>query len=133
MLREKERLAASEMDSDYFRGLNYLINEQPDKAIDVFVRMLEEMLFLANQGAEILRLDAVAYVWKRLGTNCQNLPEAHWLIQAFTAAATGARIALRPRNKVTSAPSRACTRNVTGLPGVGLPSSSSQGWKGATA
>jgi len=41
MLKEKERLAASEMDSDYFRGLNYLINEQPDKAIDVFVRMLE--------------------------------------------------------------------------------------------
>jgi lipopolysaccharide biosynthesis regulator YciM len=41
MLREKERLAASEMDSDYYRGLNYLINEQPDKAIDVFVRMLE--------------------------------------------------------------------------------------------
>ena len=41
MLREKERLAASEIDSDYFRGLNYLINEQPDKAIDVFVRMLE--------------------------------------------------------------------------------------------
>lgn len=41
MRKEKERLAASEIDSDYFRGLNYLINEQPDKAIDVFVRMLE--------------------------------------------------------------------------------------------
>ena len=41
MQKEKERLAASEIDSDYFRGLNYLINEQPDKAIDVFVRMLE--------------------------------------------------------------------------------------------
>jgi amylosucrase/maltose alpha-D-glucosyltransferase/alpha-amylase len=49
--------------------------------------MLEEMLFLANQGVEILRLDAVAYIWKRLGTNCQNLPEAHWLIQAFNAVA----------------------------------------------
>jgi amylosucrase/maltose alpha-D-glucosyltransferase/alpha-amylase len=53
----------------------------------VFTRMLEEMLFLANQGVEILRLDAVAYIWKRLGTNCQNLPEAHWLIQAFNAVA----------------------------------------------
>ncbi|WP_006786108.1 alpha-amylase family protein [Thiorhodospira sibirica] len=51
----------------------------------VFNRMMEEMLFLANQGVEILRLDAVAFVWKRLGTNCQNLPEAHWLIQAFNA------------------------------------------------
>ncbi len=51
----------------------------------VFNRMLEEMLFLANQGVEILRLDAVAFLWKRLGTNCQNLPEAHWIIQAFNA------------------------------------------------
>lgn len=59
--------------------LNY---ENPE----VFVRMLEEMLFLANQGVEILRLDAVAFVWKRLGTNCQNLPEAHLIIQAFSAA-----------------------------------------------
>ncbi len=51
----------------------------------VFNRMLEEMLFLANQGVEVLRLDAVAFVWKRLGTNCQNLPEAHTIIQAFNA------------------------------------------------
>ncbi|MGB5307124.1 MAG: amylosucrase [Gammaproteobacteria bacterium] len=51
----------------------------------VFNRMLEEMLFLANQGVEILRLDAVAFVWKQLGTDCQNLPEAHTIIQAFNA------------------------------------------------
>ncbi|KFI23916.1 amylosucrase [Nitrosococcus oceani] len=51
----------------------------------VFNRMLEEMLFLANQGVEILRLDAVAFVWKELGTSCQNLPEAHIIIQAFNA------------------------------------------------
>ncbi|MFO7929825.1 MAG: alpha-amylase family glycosyl hydrolase [Thermodesulfobacteriota bacterium] len=49
----------------------------------VFRAMAEEMLFLANQGVEILRLDAVAFVWKRLGTGCENLPEAHLLIQAF--------------------------------------------------
>jgi amylosucrase/maltose alpha-D-glucosyltransferase/alpha-amylase len=54
----------------------------------VFNRMLEEMLFLANQGVEILRLDAVAFIWKRLGTNSQNLPEAHWIIQAFNAVAS---------------------------------------------
>jgi amylosucrase/maltose alpha-D-glucosyltransferase/alpha-amylase len=54
---------------------------------EVFNRMVEEMLFLANQGVEILRLDAVAFLWKRLGTSCQNLPEAHWIIQAFNAVA----------------------------------------------
>ena len=54
----------------------------------VFNRMMEEMLFLANQGVEVLRLDAVAFIWKRLGTNSQNLPEAHWIIQAFNAIAS---------------------------------------------
>jgi amylosucrase len=53
----------------------------------VFNRMLEEMLFLANQGVEVLRLDAVAFIWKQLETDCQNLPQAHWIIQAFRAAA----------------------------------------------
>lgn len=51
----------------------------------VFNSMLEEMLYLANQGVEVLRLDAVAFLWKRMGTDCQNLPEAHWIIQAFNA------------------------------------------------
>lgn len=51
----------------------------------VFNAMAREMLFLANQGVEILRLDAVAFLWKRLGTNCQNQPEAHLIIQAFNA------------------------------------------------
>ena len=54
----------------------------------VFNGMIEEMLFLANQGVEILRLDAVAFIWKSLGTNSQNLPEAHWIIQAFNAIAS---------------------------------------------
>lgn len=49
----------------------------------VFSRMVEEMLFLANVGVEVLRLDAVAFLWKKLGTSCENLPEAHLLIQAF--------------------------------------------------
>lgn len=60
----------------------------------VFVRMLEEMLFLANQGVEVLRLDAVAFTWKQLGTSCENLPQAHTLIQAFNAAARIAAPAL---------------------------------------
>lgn len=60
--------------------LNY---ENPE----VFNRMCEEMLFLANCGVEILRLDAVAFIWKKMGTSCQNLPEAHTIIQAFNAVA----------------------------------------------
>ncbi|MCP5518504.1 MAG: cyclomaltodextrinase C-terminal domain-containing protein [Verrucomicrobiales bacterium] len=51
----------------------------------VFNRMADEMLFLANQGVEVLRLDAVAFLWKAAGTSCENLPEAHQLIQAFNA------------------------------------------------
>ncbi len=53
----------------------------------VFVNMAKEMLFLANIGVEVLRLDAVAFVWKKLGTNCENLPEAQLLIQAFNTVA----------------------------------------------
>jgi amylosucrase len=34
---------------------------------------------------EILRMDAVAFMWKRLGTDSQNQPEAHYLLQAFRA------------------------------------------------
>jgi glycosidase len=49
----------------------------------VFCAMMEEMLFLANQGIEILRLDAVPFIWKRIGTNSENLPEAHLIIQAY--------------------------------------------------
>lgn len=52
---------------------------------EVFRAMAAEVLFLANTGVEILRLDAVAFVWKQMGTNCENLPEAHLLIQAFNA------------------------------------------------
>ncbi len=52
---------------------------------EVFRAMAAEMLFLANTGVEILRLDAVAFIWKRMGTNCENLSEAHLLIQAFNA------------------------------------------------
>jgi amylosucrase len=60
----------------------------------VFNRMAEEMLFLSNQGVEVLRLDAVAFIWKQLGTGCENLPEAHALIRAFNAVAQIAAPAL---------------------------------------
>lgn len=57
---------------------------------EVFVAMTEAMLGLAQVGIDVLRLDAVPFLWKRLGTNCQNQPEVHALLQAFR---TAARIA----------------------------------------
>ena len=51
----------------------------------VFRAMAEEMLFLANQGVDFLRMDAVAFIWKKLGTTCESLPQAHTLIRAFNA------------------------------------------------
>ncbi|MCC6434048.1 MAG: alpha-amylase family protein [Acidimicrobiales bacterium] len=52
---------------------------------EVFVEMLGVMLSMANAGVDVLRLDAIAFTWKRMGTNCQNQPEAHLLAQAFRA------------------------------------------------
>ncbi|RIX30966.1 amylosucrase [Amnibacterium setariae] len=51
----------------------------------VFTAMAGELLFLANVGVDVLRMDAVAFIWKRLGTSCENLPEAHLLLRAFNA------------------------------------------------
>ncbi|WEK12661.1 MAG: alpha-amylase family protein [Candidatus Microbacterium phytovorans] len=51
----------------------------------VFRAMAGEMLFLANLGVDVLRMDAVAFIWKQLGTACESLPEAHLLLQAFNA------------------------------------------------
>ncbi len=63
---------------DFQWDLNY---ENPE----VLTAMMGEMLFLANVGVEVLRLDAVAFVWKRMGTTSENLPEAHMIIQAMNA------------------------------------------------
>ena len=49
----------------------------------VFRAMAGEMMFLANLGVDILRMDAVAFIWKQMGTSCENLPQAHALIRAF--------------------------------------------------
>ena len=53
----------------------------------VFRAMLVTMLTLANHGIDVLRLDAAPFLWKRMGTDCQNQPEAHLLLQAFRALA----------------------------------------------
>ncbi len=47
----------------------------------VFNDMTANMLFLANRGIDVIRLDAVPYIWKELGTNCRNLPQVHTLVR----------------------------------------------------
>ncbi|QYK41606.1 MAG: alpha-amylase family protein [Paracoccaceae bacterium] len=51
----------------------------------VFLEVAEIMLFLANRGVDVLRLDAVAFMWKRMGTRCQSEPEVHMLLRALRA------------------------------------------------
>ena len=53
---------------------------------DVFLDIVDVILNLANKGAEVMRLDAVAFMWKRMGSNCQNQPEVHDILQALRAA-----------------------------------------------
>jgi amylosucrase len=47
----------------------------------VFIEMLDIILFWGNQGADIVRLDAVAFLWKKIGSTCQNEREAHLVLQ----------------------------------------------------
>lgn len=54
----------------------------------VFNDMTENMLYLCNQGVDIIRLDAVPYIWKTLGTNCRNLPQVHTLVRIMNMAAS---------------------------------------------
>ena len=49
----------------------------------VFGAVLDTVLWLANRGVEIFRLDAVPFMWKRMGTSCINQPEVHELLQAL--------------------------------------------------
>jgi amylosucrase len=47
----------------------------------VLAEMLDNILFYANLGIDLLRIDAPAFIWKQPGTTCQNLPQAHTLLQ----------------------------------------------------
>lgn len=51
----------------------------------VFLEITRIMFHLANQGVDVLRLDAVAFMWKRMGTRCQSEPEVHMILQALRA------------------------------------------------
>lgn len=46
----------------------------------VFNKIVEVLLTLANKGVDIFRLDAIPYMWKELGTSSMNLPNVHKLI-----------------------------------------------------
>ena len=47
----------------------------------VFNEMVYNLLFLANKGIDVIRIDAVPYIWKQLGTNCRNLPQVHTIVR----------------------------------------------------
>ena len=47
----------------------------------VFNEMMYNFLFLANQGMDIIRIDAVPYIWKELGTDCRNLKQVHTIVR----------------------------------------------------
>lgn len=49
----------------------------------VFIEMLDVLLYWGNHGVDILRLDAVAFLWKKMGSTCQNEREAHLILQLF--------------------------------------------------
>jgi len=55
----------------------------------VFIEMLDIILFWANRGADIVRLDAVAFLWKKIGTTSQNEREAHLILQLTARALEG--------------------------------------------
>ncbi|WP_320824757.1 alpha-amylase family glycosyl hydrolase [Reinekea sp.] len=64
--------------NDFQWDLNY---QNPE----VYTAMCAEMLKLVDAGADVIRLDALAFTWKQPASNCENLPKAHRLIQAFNA------------------------------------------------
>src|SRR3954469_10853519 len=72
---------------------------------DVFVAMAQAMLGLARAGVDVLRLDAAPFLWKREGTNGQNQPEVHELLQAFRAAMRIAAPAVAFKAEAIVAPS----------------------------
>ncbi len=53
----------------------------------VFNDMMDNMFYLTNRGIDVIRLDAVPYIWKQLGTNCRNLPQVHTLCRMMHLAA----------------------------------------------
>ncbi|UCE51071.1 MAG: alpha-glucosidase C-terminal domain-containing protein [Desulfobacterales bacterium] len=53
------------------------------KSLDVLEKMIDVLLFYVKQGATILRLDAIAYLWKEIGTNCIHLSQTHDMVKLY--------------------------------------------------
>ena len=81
---------------------------------EVFREMAEVVLRLANAGVDVLRLDAVPFLWKRKGTSCQNQPEVHQLLQALRAMARIATPAVGFKAEAIVAPRELVTYLGTG-------------------
>ena len=52
---------------------------------DVLLEVIDTLLFYVSQGAQLIRLDAIAYLWKEIGTSCIHLPQTHRIIRLFRA------------------------------------------------
>ena len=72
------------------RGLEHVWTTFSDDQIDldfcnpqVLLEIIDLLLFYVERGAEVLRLDAIAYLWKGLGTSCIHLPQVHRIVQLF--------------------------------------------------
>ncbi|WP_238638425.1 alpha-amylase family protein [Dermabacter sp. HSID17554] len=81
---------------------------------DVFCEFVEIVCTLANRGVDLLRLDAIAFTWKKKGTDSQNLPEVHFLTRALRAAARIAAPALAIKAEAIVGP-----QDLVGYLGVG--------------
>jgi sucrose phosphorylase len=55
------------------------------ESLDVLEKMIEVLLFYVEKGASVLRLDAIAYLWKQIGTPCIHLEQTHAMVQVFRA------------------------------------------------
>lgn len=55
------------------------------RSLDVLEKMIDVLLFYVDKGAKILRLDAIAYLWKEIGTSCIHLDQTHAMVQLFRA------------------------------------------------
>ena len=51
------------------------------KSIDVLEKMMAALLFYIEKGAKVIRMDAIAYLWKEIGTNCIHLPQTHDMVK----------------------------------------------------
>ena len=75
-----------------YDGIRHVWNTFSDDQIDldftnpdVLVEFVDILCFYIARGARLVRLDAIGYVWKRLGTSCLNLPEAHAVVKLLRA------------------------------------------------